>query len=127
MYEKVNPSHPDKVADRIAGAIVDKAYEKQTDPKIAVEVLIGHGDCTIITETSVHIEDEEVLTIVDRIVGPGLNVYYSENKQDEHLSKNQRRGFRCGDNGIFKGTPVTLEQKELCSIAKNIYGTYNPA
>lgn len=28
MYEKVNPSHPDKVADRISGAIVDLAYEE---------------------------------------------------------------------------------------------------
>ena len=28
MIEKVNPSHPDKVADRIAGAIVDLAYTK---------------------------------------------------------------------------------------------------
>jgi len=26
MFEKVNPSHPDKVADRIAGALVDLAY-----------------------------------------------------------------------------------------------------
>lgn len=43
MIEKVNPSHPDKVADRIAGAIVDLAYKTEHDPKIAVEVLIGHG------------------------------------------------------------------------------------
>lgn len=28
MFEKVNPSHPDKIADRIAGAIVDLAYER---------------------------------------------------------------------------------------------------
>lgn len=42
MFEKVNPKHPDKVADRIAGAIVDLAYSQQDDPKIAVEVLIGH-------------------------------------------------------------------------------------
>ena len=26
MFEKVNPAHPDKVADRIAGALVDIAY-----------------------------------------------------------------------------------------------------
>ena len=45
MFEKVNPSHPDKVADRIAGAIVDLAYTTQDDPKVAVEVLIGHGTC----------------------------------------------------------------------------------
>ncbi len=43
MIEKVNPCHPDKVADRIAGAIVDLAYSKVNDPKIAVEVLLGHG------------------------------------------------------------------------------------
>lgn len=27
MYEKVNPTHPDKVADRIAGALVDSKAE----------------------------------------------------------------------------------------------------
>ena len=42
MFEKINPSHPDKLADRIAGAIVDVAYVKENDPKIAVEVLLGH-------------------------------------------------------------------------------------
>ena len=29
MIEKVNPSHPDKIADRIAGAIVDLAYRHE--------------------------------------------------------------------------------------------------
>lgn len=53
MFEKVNPKHPDKIADRIAGAVVDLCYTKQENPKVAVEVLIGHGECTIIAETSV--------------------------------------------------------------------------
>ena len=44
MFEKVNPSHPDKVADRIAGAIVDLCYTKSNNPKVACEVLIGHGE-----------------------------------------------------------------------------------
>lgn len=52
MIEKVNPSHPDKIADRIAGAIIDLAYKIETAPKIAVEVLIGHGKCHVIIETS---------------------------------------------------------------------------
>ena len=52
MIEKVNPCHPDKLADRIAGAIVDLAYTKNENPKIAVEVLIGHGKCQIISESS---------------------------------------------------------------------------
>ena len=56
MFEKVNPSHPDKVADRIAGAIVDLAYKEDENPRIAVEVLIGHGKCHIIIETSVSLD-----------------------------------------------------------------------
>jgi len=53
MYEKVNPCHPDKVADRIAGAIVDLAYKAEPVPKVAVEVLIGHGKCHAVIETTV--------------------------------------------------------------------------
>jgi S-adenosylmethionine synthetase len=64
MIEKVNPSHPDKVADRIAGAIVDLAYLKTQNPKIAVEVLIGHGDCHIIVETDTILENKEVRKLV---------------------------------------------------------------
>ena len=32
-FEKVNPSHCDKIADRIAGALVDMAYKKEENPK----------------------------------------------------------------------------------------------
>lgn len=123
MYEKVNPAHPDKVADRIAGAIVDLAYRKQEDPKIAVEVLIGHGVCHIIAETSVHIGREEAGTVVRRIAGD-LYTDYVEVPQDAHLAGNQEGRIRCGDNGIFKGVPVTAEQKVLADIAKFMYNTY---
>ena len=41
MFEKVNPSHPDKLCDRIAGALVDLAYTQVADPRIAVEVSAG--------------------------------------------------------------------------------------
>ena len=51
MFEKVNPMHPDKVCDRIAGAIVDLAYAEQRTPKVAIEVLIGHQQCNIICES----------------------------------------------------------------------------
>ena len=61
MFEKVNPAHPDKVADRIAGAIVDLAYSAESNPKIAVEVLIGHGVCHAIIETSAPILKSVIL------------------------------------------------------------------
>lgn len=123
MFEKVNPAHPDKVADRIAGALVDLAYSKQENPKIAVEVLIGHGFCYIIAETSVHIQRDDVVWTVMRIAGQ-MHVEYIEVPQNAHLADNQKYGFRCGDNGIFRGVPVTDEQERLSCLARIIYGKY---
>ena len=123
MFEKVNPAHPDKIADRIAGAIVDAACQKENNPRIAVEVLIGHGVCHIIAETSVRLGCGEVRDIVRRIAGD-VKVDYLEVPQDTRLSENQKGKIRCGDNGIFKGAPVTDEQKKLAGIADSIYKTY---
>ena len=123
MFEKVNPSHPDKLADRIAGAIVDMAYEQEADPRIAVEVLLGHGICHIIAETDVSLPLYEIEAAVERIAGK-MAVDYVEVAQDLHLAMNQERGFRCGDNGIFKGMPVTPEQKALTSAAEELYNEY---
>ncbi|MEA4822109.1 MAG: S-adenosylmethionine synthetase N-terminal domain-containing protein [Erysipelotrichales bacterium] len=123
MFEKVNPAHPDKVADRIAGAIVDLAYKQAENPRIAVEVLIGHGKCHIIAETSVFISESDVLDAVHRIAGE-IIVDYKEVSQDIHLAYNQTDRIRCGDNGIFKGVPLSKEQKELSKIAHSIYAKY---
>lgn len=125
MIEKVNPSHPDKLADRIAGAIVDLAYKAEENPKIAVEVLIGHGICYIIAETSVWLKNLDVYKAVWRITGcDGMCVDFKCVQQDPHLAENQENGFRCGDNGIFKGMPLTGEQAVLSSIAHSIYAQY---
>ena len=123
MFEKVNPCHPDKVADRIAGALVDLAYKKAENPRIAVEVLIGHGVCHIIAEASVSIPIEEITATVYRIAG-NLTIDYVEVPQNSHLADNQADGVRRGDNGIFKGMPVTEEQKMLSQIARNIFSVY---
>ena len=123
MIEKVNPSHPDKVADRIAGAIVDLAYKKNDTPRVAAEVLLGHGYCTVIVETSEHVAEDEVQAIVNRIAGEQV-LHYICTQQDIHLAKNQHKGIRCGDNGIFKGSPISAEQIQLSKIAHDIYAKY---
>lgn len=120
MFEKVNPSHPDKVADRIAGAIVDIAYETQVDPKVAVEVLIGHGVCHAVVETSAALNVKKVENAIHRIAGD-IRIDLMIVPQDVHLANNQKGAIRCGDNGIFKGVPVTEEQKKLSGIARAIY------
>lgn len=125
MYEKVNPRHVDKIADRIAGAIVDLAYRKHKYPKIAVEVLIGHGRCNIIIETTVMgFTPDEFKEIVNRIAGTDIKVHTLLCPQDPHLAENQTDGIKCGDNGIFKGMPLTSEQKRLSEFARWLYKEY---
>lgn len=125
MFEKVNPSHPDKVADRIAGAIVDLAYKLEENPKVAVEVLIGHGKCFIIMETSIKmtfVEEQKIKDIVYRITGTyAIAIELIVVPQDVYLAKNQSEEIHCGDNGIFTGAVVTNEQQLLTDIAGDIY------
>ena len=125
MIEKVNPMHPDKIADRIAGAVVDLAYKVDKNPKIAVEVLIGHGVCHVIAESSVFIHKGDVSDMVRRIMGCNIVVDFKLVPQDVHLAGNQENGHRCGDNGIFKGVPLTVEQKKLSNIARGIFKEYS--
>ena len=145
MFEKVNPCHPDKVADRIAGAIVDLAYTKnknrwsnessakldlstaegrqrwaQANPKVAVEVLLGHGKATVMIESSEDFRPVEIDPIVRRLAGD-VELDLHAVKQDPHLANNQQGAVRCGDNGIFKGSAPTYEQKVLTAIAASIY------
>ena len=145
MFEKVNPCHPDKVADRIAGAIVDLAYTKnknrwsnessakldlstaegrqrwaQANPKVAVEVLLGHGKATVMIESSEVFRPVEIDPIVRRLAGD-VELDLHAVKQDPHLANNQEGAVRCGDNGIFKGSAPTYEQKALTAIAASIY------
>jgi S-adenosylmethionine synthetase len=126
MIEKVNPMHPDKIADRIAGAIVDLAYTKEDNPKVAVEVLVGHGNCKIIIESSVVFNETDIFDIVYRITETNdIRVEIILAKQDDELAKNQENGVRCGDNGIFKGIPLTEEQMQISYLARQIYEKYS--
>lgn len=102
MFEKVNMYHPDKVADRVSGAIVDYAYTLAENPRIAVEVLVGHGRATVVAETSVHIPRITLAEILERIAGlPSDAITFIQVPQDSLLARNQEKCVRCGDNGVF--------------------------
>ncbi len=91
MFEKVNKSHPDKIADRIAGFIVDMSYIKNKSPKIAVEVLIGHDNCLIIIETSEVFSDYDKMLIKNKVfdlVNKQISVDIVVEKQDPILESN---------------------------------------
>lgn len=123
MFEKVNPSHPDKVADRIAGAVVDMAYAIERDPKVAVEVLVGHGACHVVVETSAPLPARGIEEACRRIAGD-VACDVKVVPQDARLAQNQESRARCGDNGIFRGCPTTNEQRYLSAIARAVYERY---
>ena len=116
MFEKVNPGHPDKMADRLAGAVVDLVYERaggltKANPRVACEVMAGHGRVDVQIETSLGRMDlraDDIDPLIRRLFGERVvgNVLIAP--QDAHLSENQTRGLRCGDNGIFRGCPPTV-------------------
>lgn len=122
MFEKVSLSHPDKVADRIAGAIVDLAYQREENPRCAVEVLLGHGYAYVIIESSVEFTHDDVMPIVRRISGGTIHTLRLLSvPQDKQLAENQQQGMRCGDNGIFCGEYVTDEERELTNLVAALY------
>ena len=72
MFEKVSPQHPDKMCDRLAGAIVDVAYSRVENPKIAVEVLAGHGKVYVMIETPLtqeQLNGDDIDPLIHRIFG----------------------------------------------------------
>ena len=127
MFEKVSPRHIDKVADRIAGALVDIAYLNssksmpETYPKVAIEVLIGHNRCLIIAESSYKFTDLEAKLVVEKIAGKQFETELVLVPQNPHLADNQRDKIRCGDNGIFRGVRLSEEERTLSRLAKHIY------
>lgn len=126
ITEKVSPMHPDKIADRIAGALVDYCYSVAESPKCAFEVLIGHSACFVTGETSVHIPESYVLNIATRICGEKLELFeYLEVPQDNCLAMNQRHEeARCGDNGVFAGFPMPRVHEIANQVCKDLYAKY---
>lgn len=125
ITEKVSPMHPDKIADRIAGALVDYCYTKEENPKCAFEVLIGHSSCFITGETSVSIPKEYVKETAERICNEKIDKFeYVEVPQDVELAKNQSKDIRCGDNGVFAGFPMPEVNARAYAICKYLYAKY---
>ena len=129
MFEKVNAGHPDKMADRLAGAVVDLVYERaggltKANPRVACEVMAGHGRVDVQIETSLgrlDLRADDLDPLIHRLFGERVDGNVLIAPQDPHLSDNQSRGLRCGDNGIFKGCPPTEEQRVLTAIAATMW------
>ena len=89
-----------------------------------MDILIGHNQCHIIVESSVNFEIGEICKITNRITGITIPTSLCLVPQDKHLADNQSQEIRCGDNGIFKGVPLTWQEKNISKIARTIYEKY---
>lgn len=124
-FEKVSAYHPDKIADRIAGSLVDHCYTHaaggwlRSNPRVAVETLIGHSEGLVIIETSEPLRVQDVSDTVRRISGI-RHCTVRIVPQDPHLARNQEGSPRVGDNGICRGMPVTPEQRELTALIRTL-------
>jgi S-adenosylmethionine synthetase len=79
--------------------------------------------CNISCETSVRLPEKEVYKAVKRIAGD-VYVNLRQLPQDGKLADNQCGHIRCGDNGTFRGMPVTHEQMMLSAIARRLFQDY---
>ena len=117
MFEKVNPGHPDKMADRLAGAVVDLVYERaggltKADPRVACEVMAGHGRVDVQIETSLGRMDlraEDIDPLIRRVFGERVEGNVLIAPQDAHLSENQTHGLRCGDRSATDREALATE------------------
>ena len=120
------------MADRLAGAVVDLVYERaggltKANPRVACEVMAGHGRVDVQIETSLgrlDLRADDLDPLIHRLFGERVEGNVLIAPQDPHLSDNQTRGLRCGDNGIFKGCPPTEEQRVLTAIAATMWENF---
>ena len=111
--------------------MVDLVYERaggltKANPRVACEVMAGHGRVDVQIETSLgrlDLRADDLDPLIHRLFGERVEGNVLIAPQDPHLSDNQTHGLRCGDNGIFKGCPPTEEQRVLTAIAATIYGS----
>ncbi len=127
MIEKVNPSHPDKLADRIAGAIVDLACAEDPSPRITADVVLNRGQCHVMIDTSVRMKAADIADIIHRIAGDLVpDIHFACQKRRSGGAPAQETDLLCPSSGIYTGLPLTAEQKALSRTARKIY-TEHPA
>lgn len=127
--EFVTPKHPDKICDFIADSILDEYIKQDKAPRVAVEVMGGHGLVTINGEvtSSANVDHEAV---VKSIVGNSFKVIVNIAKQSPFIAQGVDTGG-AGDQGIMIGyacsdTPnfMPLEYELARDLCQTVYKKY---
>ena len=120
--ESVSPRHPDKLCDRISDAILDACLTQDSNSRVAIEVMGGHGIITITGEltTKAYVDMRE---IARRIAGDQYGVQVNVVKQSPEIAAGVDIGG-AGDQGIMIGyacdeTPEMLPLEVVLSRRLN--------
>ena len=111
--EFVSPKHPDKICDRISDRILDYCLSEDSNARVAVETMGGHGHIYVNGEVTIDSDKEiPVPHLVDEVLGePEI---YDEThttsvnlvKQSPEISRGVDSGG-AGDQGIMIGYACT--------------------
>lgn len=119
--ECVSPSHPDKVCDQIADAILDECLKQDPQSRAAIEVMGGHGIIAINGEiaTQARIEIDDVARTAYRGCGydSPVEIVVNLKPQSREIGQAVDQGG-AGDQGIMVGY-ACCENKSL--IPEELY------
>src|SRR5690606_35068650 len=111
--ESVSPGHPDKLCDQISDAILDAYLEQDSEARVAVEAVGGHGKVFIVGEVTSKAHPD-VEPIVKRIVGDNIEIEARLVKQSPEIARGVDTGG-AGDQGIMVGYACN-ETEELLPL-----------
>lgn len=129
--EFVSPMHPDKICDRISGAILDEALKQDQKSRVAVETMGGHGVITITGEMTTKADIDIWETINDKVY-PLEGTALSTNivTQSPEIAQGVDTGG-AGDQGIMVGyacrdtdNKMPLEYELARDLCRTIYKEY---
>lgn len=129
--EFVSPMHPDKICDRISGAILDEALKQDPKSRVAVETMGGHGVITITGEMATKADIDIWETINDKVYpleGNALSTNIVT--QSPEIAQGVDTGG-AGDQGIMVGYAcrdtdnlMPLEYELARDLCRTLYKEY---